>query len=103
MHGVAALLALQQAVAAPGTPPAAGSRPLAERTATTATAVRALHPPVIDGRDDDEVWRLVPAITRFKGSTSYSGDGSYQADVRDLFRLHPLNTFLVKASYWLNW
>jgi hypothetical protein len=38
-----------------------------------------------------------------QGSTSYSGDGSYQADVRDLFRLHPLNTFLVKASYWLNW
>jgi len=38
-----------------------------------------------------------------QGVTSYTGDGSYQADVRDLFRLHPANTFLVKWSYWLNW
>ena len=37
-----------------------------------------------------------------QGSASYAGDGSYQADVRDLFRLHPANTFLLKWSYWLN-
>jgi len=24
-------------------------------------------------------------------------------DFRDLFDLHPDNTFLVKASYWINW
>jgi hypothetical protein len=55
-------------------------------------------------------WEYRPGSTLFlvwnqgrQGSTSYSGDGSYQADVRDLFRLHPANTFLVKWSYWLNW
>ena len=35
-------------------------------TATRATAVRAIHPVVIDGRDDDEVWRLAPPITQFR-------------------------------------
>jgi len=24
-------------------------------------------------------------------------------EFRDLFDLHPNNTFLVKASYWINW
>jgi hypothetical protein len=38
-----------------------------------------------------------------QGVASYSGDGNYSNDVRDLFRLHPANTFLVKWSYWLNW
>ena len=35
-------------------------------TATTATAVRAIRPPAIDGRDDDAVWREAPAITQFR-------------------------------------
>src|SRR5882724_8343579 len=35
-------------------------------TATRATAVRATVPVVIDGRDDDEVWRLAPPITQFR-------------------------------------
>ena len=35
-------------------------------TATTATAVRTVHAPLIDGRDDDEVWRTAPAITQFR-------------------------------------
>src|SRR5881628_346796 len=35
-------------------------------TATRATAVRAKTPVVIDGRDDDEVWRGAPAITQFR-------------------------------------
>jgi hypothetical protein len=34
--------------------------------AATATAVRADRPPVIDGRDDDEVWRRARPITRFR-------------------------------------
>ena len=44
-------------------PPAPGSRvPVAARVA----AVRAARPPVIDGRDDDEVWRQAPVITQFR-------------------------------------
>src|SRR5213593_1743169 len=35
-------------------------------TATTATAVRAAHPPAIDGRGDDPVWHQAPAITQFR-------------------------------------
>ncbi len=55
-------------------------------------------------------WEYRPGSTLFvvwnegrQGSANYAGDGSYQTDVRDLFRLHPANTFLVKWSYWLNW
>ena len=35
-------------------------------TATRAAAVRTAHAPLIDGRDDDEVWRTAPAITQFR-------------------------------------
>ena len=37
-----------------------------------------------------------------QGYDGVEGDRSFQGDVRDLLRLHPANTFLVKASYWLN-
>src|SRR2546428_11396003 len=35
-------------------------------TATTVVARRAVHAVVIDGKDDDEVWREAPAITAFR-------------------------------------
>ena len=31
------------------------------------------------------------------------GTGSMRDNFQDLFTLHPDNTFLVKASYWINW
>src|SRR5207244_11003286 len=34
--------------------------------ATSAVAVRADRPVVVDGKDDDPVWRLAPAITEFR-------------------------------------
>jgi hypothetical protein len=37
-----------------------------------------------------------------QGSAGVEGDESFHGDVRDLMRLHPANTFLIKASYWLN-
>jgi hypothetical protein len=46
------------------------SRPVAEvRTPVSATAARAVlapRPPEIDGRDDDEVWRMATPITEFQ-------------------------------------
>ena len=36
-------------------------------------------------------------------SAALEGPRSLGGDFRDMFRLHPNNTFLVKASYWLNW
>jgi uncharacterized protein DUF5916/cellulose/xylan binding protein with CBM9 domain len=35
-------------------------------SATRASAARAVRPPVLDGRDDDEVWRLAEPITAFQ-------------------------------------
>jgi hypothetical protein len=37
-----------------------------------------------------------------QGYDGVEGTRDFQGDVRDLFRLHPDNTFLVKVSYWLN-
>ena len=54
-------------------------------------------------------WEYNPGSTLFvvwnegrQGYNGLEGTQSFQGDVRDLFRLHPANTFLVKVSYWLN-
>src|SRR5256885_13060208 len=43
--------------------------------ATKATAVRAAAPVVIDGRDDDAVWRGAPPITQFPQFQPKGGGG----------------------------
>jgi uncharacterized protein DUF5916/cellulose/xylan binding protein with CBM9 domain len=58
MLGSTLLLAVQ-AIAVASTP---ASSPSATRTIAT----RAMQPPVLDGRDDDEVWRLARPITEFQ-------------------------------------
>ena len=54
-------------------------------------------------------WEYSPGSSLFvvwnEGRQGYdptAGTTNFQGDVRDLFRLHPANTFLVKVSYWLN-
>jgi len=54
-------------------------------------------------------WEYNPGSTLFvvwnegrQGFNGIEGDRSFNGDVRDLFRLHPANTILVKVSYWLN-
>jgi hypothetical protein len=54
-------------------------------------------------------WEYRPGSTLFvvwnegrQGYNGAEGDRNFQGDVRDLMRLHPANTFLVKVSYWLN-
>jgi hypothetical protein len=54
-------------------------------------------------------WEYNPGSTLFvvwnegrQGFNGVEGTQDFQGDVRDLFRLHPANTFLVKVSYWLN-
>jgi hypothetical protein len=54
-------------------------------------------------------WEYAPGSTLFavwnhgrQGYDGVEGSNSFQGDVRDLMRLHPSNTFLVKMSYWLN-
>ncbi|HVH67494.1 MAG TPA: DUF5916 domain-containing protein [Gemmatimonadales bacterium] len=52
-------------------------------TATRATAVRATAPIVIDGRDDDEVWRRAPAITQFREfQPKEDGDPRFRTEAR---------------------
>ena len=55
-------------------------------------------------------WEYRPGSTLFVVWTQGRGDflratgtRSFAGDFSDLFTLHPDNTFLVKASYWLNW
>jgi hypothetical protein len=37
-----------------------------------------------------------------QGDSGLEGTNDFRGDVRELLRLHPANTFLVKLSYWLN-
>jgi len=55
-------------------------------------------------------WEYRPGSTLFVVWTQGRGDfqpdmgqRSIRGDFEDLFGLHPNNTFLVKASYWINW
>ena len=54
-------------------------------------------------------WEYRPGSTLFlvwnegrSGWVGEEGDAGFFGDLRDLYRLHPMNTFLVKVSYWLN-
>jgi hypothetical protein len=54
-------------------------------------------------------WEYKPGSTLFavwnsgrQGFAPREGNENFRGDVRDLFSLHPVNTFLVKVSYWLN-
>jgi hypothetical protein len=54
-------------------------------------------------------WEYQPGSTLFvvwnegrQGSNPVEGTNSFPGDIRELMRLHPANTFLVKISYWLN-
>jgi len=78
------VLALQAAGSAP--PPTTPS------AATSARATRATTPPVIDGRDDDEVWRFAPAITQFRefqphedGDPRFATEAKVAYDARNLY------------------
>ena len=65
MSSAAVLLSLALQIAAPQADGAAPVRPGASTT-PVAVAVRAPLPPVLDGKDDDEIWRTAPAITDFR-------------------------------------
>src|SRR6202163_4644149 len=72
MIGVAALLGLALSLQLPEqVPTTPTARPLTPMRITAPTdsgamAVRANAPPVIDGKDDDQVWQTAPVITAFK-------------------------------------
>lgn len=52
-------------------------------TARGATAARAEVPPVLDGKDDDAIWRSAPAITQFRQHDPVEdGDPRYRTEAR---------------------
>ena len=71
----------QTSASAPKAPPAAPAP--APASATVATAVRAVKKPVIDGRDDDEVWREAQPITGFRQfSPVANGDARFRTEAK---------------------
>src|SRR5205809_623109 len=78
----AVLLAIVLQTATP--PSAAGGVAAPQPTSTTrATAVRAAVPVVIDGRDDDAVWRIAQPITQFREfQPKEDGDPRFPTEAR---------------------
>ena len=82
----AMLLLLQAQATAPPPPPA---------TATSVRAVRAVTPPVIDGRDDDAIWRTAPVINQFRESRPNEGAAPKQpTEARIAYDAHNLYVFV---------
>ena len=80
------VLALQTAASAP--PPTAAN-------ATTAVAHRAAAPPVIDGKDNDEVWRLTPVIDGFRQFRPVeNADPSVKTEARVAYDDHNFYVFV---------
>src|SRR5712691_13324244 len=93
MPPTAVLLALTLAVqtsggaapAAPAAPAAAASSP----AATVTTAARSARPVVIDGRDDDPVWREATAITAFREFQPHEdGEPRFRTEARVAYDAH---------------
>ena len=60
-----------------------------------ASAVRATSPVVIDGRDDDAVWRLAPAITQFREfQPKEDGDPRFATEARVAYDDRNLYVFI---------
>ena len=72
---------LLAALSLPQDRPTAPASVPAPDSALRALAVRAAHAPLIDGRDDDEVWRTAPAITAFREFQPVQGKAPSYATV----------------------
>ena len=91
MPAVALLAILLQSA----TPASGGSVAPPPSTATRATAVRAKTPVVLDGRDDDEVWRVAPAITQFREfQPKEDGDPRFATEAKVAYDDHNLYVFI---------
>src|SRR5512146_366318 len=64
--GLAAMLQVPAVAHRGAGPPATQTRRVPTVTDSSAFAIRAAVPPVIDGTDDDSVWRVAPPITGFR-------------------------------------
>ncbi|MGH7497342.1 MAG: DUF5916 domain-containing protein [Gemmatimonadales bacterium] len=80
-------LLLLQAQGIPSAPPLP--------TSTTVRATRAAVPPVLDGRDDDAVWRSTPAIDQFlEAMPSEGAEPKMRTEARVAYDEHNLYVFV---------
>ncbi len=87
-----ATVALGPAPARDALPDGRTLRPVPAPTATAATAALALSAPVLDGKDDDALWRETPAITQFRqhdpvedGAPRFRTEAKVGYDARHLY------------------
>ena len=74
---------------------AVNSTKAAPTTSTTARAVRAIHPVVIDGRPDDEVWKDAPRITDFLEFDPVEGKAArFKTEARVAYDQHNFYVFV---------
>ena len=93
--GIAATPALARAQGGPVEAASASGSAGRGPTATAVTATRAAQPPVIDGRDDDPVWRSAPAITGFRVFKPVEdGEPRFRTEARVAFDAHYLYVFV---------
>src|SRR6185295_9181975 len=65
-----------------------------DAAANRVTALRAVRPPVIDGRDDEEIWRGASPITAFKEFDPIEGkDPRYRTEAKVAYDDHNIYVF----------
>jgi hypothetical protein len=78
-----------------GEVPAPQSTDPAPATATSVRATRAAVPPVLDGRDDDAVWRAAPVIDQFvMARPKEGGEARYRTEARIAYDARHLYAFI---------
>ncbi len=94
MPAVLPMLVVMVVVQAYGSPTTEAGKPPAA-TATTVVARRAVRAVVIDGKDDDEVWREASAITAFREfSPREDGDPRFPTEAKVAYDDHNFYAFI---------
>ena len=94
MPPAAPLVAVIVLAQVPGSP-APGDGRVPPPTATMAVAVRASRAPVLDGTEDDAVWREAPAITAFREfSPREDGDPRFRTEAKVAYDDHSFYAFI---------
>lgn len=73
----------------------AGALPVPPPTAATVVAVRVYAAPAIDGRGDDEIWRLAPPISAFREfQPRENGDPRFRTEAKVAYDSHNFYVFI---------
>jgi len=91
-----AAVTILAAVAAPALAYAQTSQPVVSSDyITSVAAVHADHPPVLDGHDDDAVWRKAPSVTHFREFDPVEdGDPRFRTEFKVAYDSHNIYVFI---------